>query len=595
MAVENELTAWQQQGQFTSSPEAALRLKASLERIQRMTHSYTESLLEVFPDRVNKLGKALGIEEERLKVFTEAEVRASLVFQLSKLCSMLLKATRLATGAGAWDALVAGTAVGKLVEVDSIQPGAIQGQDINEDVVLLVKAASGDEEVGATGLQLKGVILQHSLPHLSHLGVRARQEKVVFVTCEDEDTIDADVRKHIGQRVQLTASLEGVKFAPATDAAGAPKAASSNGAKPSSSNGASAPSAARPAAIEKAKKAKLVPLTEATTATCGAKAAACAELARVAEQNTGLFSAPSGACLVFGNMEAALQESGKSKEYQALLQQAETAPVEGGQLDGVCEQLQALVGGLKPANAILKEAGKALGDAIVIVRSSANVEDLAGMSGAGLYDSIPNVPAAHADALGAAVGEVWASLYSRRAILSRRAAGVPQAEACMAVLLQQQVAPQFSFVLHTASALGGDSGSLTAELASGLGETLASGTRGSPWRLEVDKQSGKARTLAFANFSTALQSGASSKALAAAGPSSGSSTSGQVIQSQSRNPVVDYSKEKLSTDEDFRQQLATKLCKVGCLLEESFHGPQDVEGAVDGDTVYIVQTRPQPI
>lgn len=42
-------------------------------------------------------------------MFTEAEVRASLVFQLSKLCSFMLKASRLATGAAPWDALVAGT------------------------------------------------------------------------------------------------------------------------------------------------------------------------------------------------------------------------------------------------------------------------------------------------------------------------------------------------------------------------------------------------------------------------------------------------------------------------------------------------------
>ena len=60
----------------------------------------------------------------------------------------------------------------------------------------------------------------------------------------------------------------------------------------------------------------------------------------------------------------------------------------------------------------------------------------------------------------------------------------------MAVLVQEQVAPQVSFVLHTASALGGDSGTLTAEVAAGLGETLASGTRGSPWRFSVDKQTG---------------------------------------------------------------------------------------------------------
>ena len=69
-------------------------------------------------------------------------------------------------------------------------------------------------------------------------------------------------------------------------------------------------------------------------------------------------------------------------------------------------------------------AGKALGGKTVIVRSSANVEDLAGMSGAGLYDSIPNIPAGDAKALGTAVAQVWASLFTRRAVLSRRAAGV---------------------------------------------------------------------------------------------------------------------------------------------------------------------------
>ena len=44
----------------------------------------------------------------RLQVFTESEVRASLVFQLSKLCTLLLKSARLAVGGVEWDALVAG-------------------------------------------------------------------------------------------------------------------------------------------------------------------------------------------------------------------------------------------------------------------------------------------------------------------------------------------------------------------------------------------------------------------------------------------------------------------------------------------------------
>lgn len=59
----------------------------------------------------------------------------------------------------------------------------------------------------------------------------------------------------------------------------------------------------------------------------------------------------------------------------------------------------------------------------MIVRSTANVEDLAGMSGAGLYDSIPNVALSSAGAFEKALTGVWASLYTRRAVLSRRAAG----------------------------------------------------------------------------------------------------------------------------------------------------------------------------
>ena len=45
------------------------------------------------------------------------------------------------------------------------------------------------------------------------------------------------------------------------------------------------------------------------------------------------------------------------------------------------------------------------------------------MSGAGLYESIAGIPAQETQALGRAVSDVWASLYTRRAVLSRRAAG----------------------------------------------------------------------------------------------------------------------------------------------------------------------------
>ena len=91
-----------------------------------------------------------------------------------------------------------------------------------------------------------------------------------------------------------------------------------------------------------------------------------------------------------------------------------------------------------------------------MVRSSANVEDLEGMSAAGLYDSIPNVNLHDEDAFGRAVADVWASLYTTRAVASRAAAGIDHLEANMCVLVQEMLSPEVSFVLHTKHPLTND-------------------------------------------------------------------------------------------------------------------------------------------
>jgi len=117
------------------------RLKATLERLQRLTQLYVDSLLLVFSERAQSIGAALDLESERVQVtagdnplslshgdsgrcwlrlqlgfgrtwqvFSEAEIRASVVFQLSELVNTLLKASRIAIGGSEWDALVAGGA-----------------------------------------------------------------------------------------------------------------------------------------------------------------------------------------------------------------------------------------------------------------------------------------------------------------------------------------------------------------------------------------------------------------------------------------------------------------------------------------------------
>lgn len=126
----------------------------------------------------------------------------------------------------------------------------------------------------------------------------------------------------------------------------------------------------------------MLPLEKASASSCGAKAAACARLATLAAGAS--FKTPAGVCVPFGNMEAAIKDAGKSSDFEALLKKIETAKMDGGELEEACEKLQKLVEGVRPSAAALKQAGEAFSSsATLIARSSANVEDLSGMSGAG--------------------------------------------------------------------------------------------------------------------------------------------------------------------------------------------------------------------
>lgn len=593
MAIENEVTAWQQEAEYDQK-DNALRLKATLERCLRLTEGFTDALLDVLPERAEQLGRALGVEDWVVRTFTEGEVRASLVFQLSKLAALLLVAVRSLAGVTPWDTLVAGTATGRLMEVEHLDPGALAGE--TQPVVLLLREADGDEEVAAAGRCVRGIVLTQELPHLSHLGVRARQERVPFVTIEDRAVIEGQVLPLLGQQVTLVASPEGAQLRPATSAEQAgsiPNGQSNEAEGPSNGNGAGSP--AKPLRVSKADAPRLVPLLDCTSSVGGAKAAACARLEQLSLKSSSRpgcsFRTPPGCCVPFGTMELAIASlpAAQRQQYTQLLEAAEVAPID--QLDGICGQLQGFLNALPVPDAILRGVAAAFpAGSSLICRSSANVEDLSGMSGAGLYDSIPNVPSDRPQDVAAAITAVWASLHTRRAVLSRRAAGVPQSEACMAVLVQLMVSPQLAFVLHTASPLGDAPGTAVAEVAVGLGETLASGRRGSAWRLAVDKVSGDVSTLAFANFTEALLPAQIPVAV-------GSGDSGKPVGTLHKcsTAVLDYSQHVLSRSLEARKQLGARLGGVASVLEDEFGGPQDVEGCLVQDAVYVVQTRPQPL
>jgi pyruvate,water dikinase len=122
------------------------------------------------------------------------------------------------------------------------------------------------------------------------------------------------------------------------------------------------------------------------------------------------------------------------------------------------------------------------------VRSNATVEDAAGMSFAGQFESILNVRGA--DALLAAIKTCWLSLYSERALVYLARQRMPAEKVRMAVLVQEMVDAGHAGVVFTADPLTGATDRFVVECVSGLGEGLVQGTV-QPGRMVVEKRTGR--------------------------------------------------------------------------------------------------------
>ena len=173
--------------------DGALRVRAVAERARRAAEDHCQLLSDLFDGRAAALGNALGIDHHTVDVFTEGQIRASVVFQSAKLASHLLRAARAATGEAGWDCLVAGEVRGaRLVSVPRLDPvdPTIRSLTAENPAVLLVQAADGDEEVSTCGPGVAGILLCHALPHLSHLALRARQAAVPLVAIEDPGLVN---------------------------------------------------------------------------------------------------------------------------------------------------------------------------------------------------------------------------------------------------------------------------------------------------------------------------------------------------------------------------------------------------------------------
>jgi pyruvate,water dikinase len=215
------------------------------------------------------------------------------------------------------------------------------------------------------------------------------------------------------------------------------------------------------------------------------------------------------------------------------------------------------------------------GERSFAVRSSATVEDAAGMSFAGQFESILNVRGA--DALLVAIKTCWLSLFSERALVYLARQRVPAEKVRMAVLVQEMVAADHAGVVFTADPLTGTTDRFVVECVSGLGEGLVQGTV-QPERVMIEKRTGR----------LSQNSGGTSY------------TSPQSIKmaEQSGTRVTRPSESHVSRQpQSARAPLLSpatlaRLCDLARRTERLFSAPQDIEWAQRDGGVFLLQSRP---
>ena len=198
---------------FLGSNDGGLRVNAIAERAKRAAENFCDVLENLFTNRAHQLGPALGIDNYAVDIFTEGQIRASVVFQSAKLAGALSRASKNITGAQGWDCVVQsseGDIVYPLRRVERLDPNYCR-ENITEPCILLCDSADGDEEVSTMGPNVMGIILSHALPHLSHLALRARQSAVPLVAVED-GALTETIRSFEGKNVLLPSKPGDVKI-----------------------------------------------------------------------------------------------------------------------------------------------------------------------------------------------------------------------------------------------------------------------------------------------------------------------------------------------------------------------------------------------
>jgi len=206
-----------------------------------------------------------------------------------------------------------------------------------------------------------------------------------------------------------------------------------------------------------------------------------------------------------------------------------------------------------------------LGAERVAVRSSATAEDLSEHSFAGQYDTYLGI-ASLQDCL-QAIKKCWASVWTDRAYEYRRRNGIDHTQVEMAVIVQSLVCADASGVIFTVAPATARRDTMTIESCFGLGDAVVAGYV-TPDRFTVDK----------ANLNIVSKT-ISEKKLQTVPDNRGGVQQRTIDGPRAFAPSID-------------EPFVGKIAELAKAVEAEFGCPQDIEWAVRGTEIYLLQSRP---
>ena len=209
----------------------------------------------------------------------------------------------------------------------------------------------------------------------------------------------------------------------------------------------------------------------------------------------------------------------------------------------------------------IREEYARMGSPMVAARSSATAEDLAEASMAGQYETFLNLNSI--EELLEAVSGCWESMQSARLQAYLKEQGIDPATVAMAVVVQELVPAEAAGVLFTANPRTGATDEMLIEAAWGLGEGVVSGAV-QPDRVRLRSDDGAVIKYEVSEKLTRLLPG------------------GKGFEDVS---PLDRSRACLSFE------ATQELWRLGRRVMAHFEGEQDMEWALAGGKVYLLQSR----